>query len=236
MKTRWFRWVGIVGVIFVALAGARAQQPAKAPDIYATVKTAVKEKKITETRIVGGGYYYAGAERRTDADFREVPAEGAVLVGFQVALDKRSGEAVRTVQPIFAKRLGDKFMGEKYGKQRTSSLYRIVKVEAKTGYAVGAITANASYDIRGFAVTFMKIQGDKLNPDDAYTSEWIGSKAGDQKDVLSGEGAPVVGICGKLSYSDEYCSGLGLMVVGEPEPPAPRPGQPKRSGVIVRPQ
>ena len=52
-----------------------------------------------------------------------------------------------------------------------------VKLVAKPGYAVGRIDARTGAGIFGMSITFMKIAGGKLNPDDNYESDWLGPRS-----------------------------------------------------------
>jgi hypothetical protein len=70
------------------------------------------------------------------------------------------------------------------------------------------MTVSSGYAIYGFEITFMKIDGDKLDPKDSYTSGWIGENYSTRR-VLGGDGQPVVGIFGYGTISTFY--GLGLV-------------------------
>jgi len=78
---------------------------------------------------------------------------------------------------------------------------------AKPGYAVGAINADTGLVINGFEVIFMRVQGDRLDPNDSYKSKWLGGNTSSAEDRLDSEGKPVVGIHGVLK---SHVKGLGL--------------------------
>jgi hypothetical protein len=104
-------------------------------------------------------------------------------------------------------RVGDK---DELGIQRGSELDRVVKVIAKPGYAVGAVTIKAGLTVDGLSVTFMKVKDGKLDPSDSYESEWVGGYGGGGPVKLAGDGSAVIGIVGKANAQN--ATGLGLLV------------------------
>src|SRR5262249_40903072 len=153
-----------------------------------------------KTKIVGGAF---------DPEFSDPAPANGLLVGLEIGLGKFvANDVVKAVRPVF--RVGDK---ESLGKQQGKDTSRVVKVIAKPGYAVGAITVKAGLVVDGMSVTFMKIGGDgRLDPKDAYESEWIGGKGGGRPERLAGNGAPVTGLIGKANDRGEV-TGLGLMLM-----------------------
>ena len=67
---------------------------------------------------------------------------------------------------------------------------------AKTGYAVGGLNVNATADsVLGFQCVFMKLDGNRLNPQDAYVGDWIGEAPADGQGVLvAGDGKTITGV------------------------------------------
>lgn len=68
---------------------------------------------------------------------------------------------------------------------------------ARDGYAVGAMNVKAEDYVNGIQLIFMRIKDDgKLNPKDAYASEWLGAGPLDQSEAqkLGGDGDPIIGI------------------------------------------
>ena len=54
------------------------------------------------------------------------------------------------------------------------------------GYAVGAINTHTGLTVDGFEMVFMRIDGDRLDPEDSYSSPWLGDeKGGTPRDVSS---------------------------------------------------
>ncbi len=149
------------------------------------------------TRIVGA---------TSDPTFRDQAPDGGVLVGFDVGLAPAFGvELVRTIQPRYQTPKGE-VMGRKFGAEFTKT----VAVKAKPGYAVGAINVKAGLVVNGFSTTFMRLNGNALDPSDSYTSPWIGDKTGGNgPTVLGGDGALIIGIIGKRNARE--CNGLGLL-------------------------
>ncbi len=151
-----------------------------------------------KTKIQGGG---------RDPEFSEAAPEGGLLAGFEIGLQKFGpNDVVRAMRPIF--RVGTKL---KSGTQRGTVLTRVVRVVAKPGYAVGAITAKAGLTVDGMSVTFMKVTPDgRLDPADAYDSAWIGGRGGGAPRRLGGNGTPVIGVIGRTNMRD--MTGLGLLL------------------------
>lgn len=151
----------------------------------------------SEAQILGGG---------SDPRFTDAAPPKGLLIGFEVGLGKWAGnDVVCALRPIFSTAQGEEVLGRQHGADTS----RLVRVKAKPGYAVAALTAKAAVAVDGFSVTFMKVDKDRLNPKDAYESEWIGGKGSGPPTRLGDDGAPVTGIIGKENSKD--CTGLGLL-------------------------
>ena len=106
-------------------------------------------------------------------------------MGFEVGLNKRTdNDVVCALRPIYANEQGEEILGQQHG----TDVSRVQRVKAKEGYAVGAVTAKAATVVDGFSVTFMKIDKDRLDPKEAYESDWIGGKNSDSQTRLGGDG------------------------------------------------
>ncbi len=150
-----------------------------------------------ETQIMGGAY---------GSQFTDTAPDGGVLIGFEVGLGKwGANDVVHAVRPIFRSADGK----ESFGKQHGTDTSRLVVVKAKSGYAVGAITAKSMALLDGFSVTFMKVGKDALDVKDSYQSDWVGGKGGGPETVLAGDGKPIVGIIGR--ENGQLCTGMGLL-------------------------
>ena len=151
-----------------------------------------------QTKIVGA----AAGER-----FRDVAPEGGVLIGFEVGLGRvGQRDFINAIRPIFRTPSG----GETLGLQHGTNTSRLLRVKARSGYAVGAVTARAGAVVEGFSVTFARLSGERLAAKGAYASEWIGGQAGGPETPLGGDGTLVVGIVGGDDGTD--CTGFGLVL------------------------
>jgi hypothetical protein len=165
-----------------------------------------------ETRIMGGG----------DTTFKDEAPAGGLLIGLEVGLGKFfDNDVVRAVRPIFRTAGGEEVLGKQHGTDTS----RVVRVKAKDGYAVGALTAKAGLTVDGLGLTFLRVKEGRLDPDDFYKSEWVGGPGGGGPELLAGDGTPVVGIVGKETPKD--CTGLGLLRSG--------PGKTGRPNLVVMP-
>ncbi len=175
--------------------------PARA--LLERVREAVRAKRTTATRKLGTG-------RNA---YEEVPEEGALLIGFELTYGRYGNNpTVTTLRPIFLTRDG-RVMGKLHGMPGAN----LTRVEAKPGYAVGAVTVKAGLGVDGMSLTFMEIGETGLNPSRAYESEWLGGLGGDAKTKLAGSGAPVVGIFGATAEGRNTFNGLGLVTTPDTE-------------------
>jgi hypothetical protein len=137
--------------------------------------------------------------------FEDYAPEGAVLVGAQVSKGDFAGHViVKSVQPLYLLK-GKYVPGRRHGGSGGATARAI----AKEGYAVGAVHAKAGLLLNGFELVFMRIQGNRLDRSDSYTSEWLGGDTGGGDYQFTGNGKPVVGIFG--SYQNDV-QGMGLIV------------------------
>jgi hypothetical protein len=155
---------------------------------------------------VGGGHITRSQRMGTGTGpYEEVPRGGALLIGFEVTYGRfANNPTVTTVRPIFLTRDG-RLMGTTHGLSGEGR----VRVEAKRGYAVGAVTIKAGLGVDGMSVTFMEIREGGLNPKRAYESAWLGGMGGGPKTKLAGGGTPVVGIFGATADGASTFNGLG---------------------------
>jgi hypothetical protein len=172
------------------------------------VQTAVRARRTARSEQMGSG---------KDA-YEEVPEAGALLVGFELTYGKfGDSRTIKTVRPLF-RTAGGRLMGTTHGVASAD----IVRVEARPGYAVGAVTIKAGLGVDGMSVTFMEIREGGLDPQRAYESAWLGGMGGGPPTKLGGSGAPVVGIFGKTAEGpDSTFNGLGLVVAAVEEDVAP---------------
>jgi S1-C subfamily serine protease len=164
----------------------------------------------------------AGGNAR-DAEFRDPVPEKGALVGMEFSMGK-SGifPDIKAVRAVF--RVGDKETPGAWRGEAPAAGAEIVKVVAKPGYAVGAISVRAGLGvIHGVALTFMKLADGKLDPADKYDSEWVGSKE-DPPTVAGGKGEAARGLIARTT--GRGVSGLGF-VYQETEKKGPDPKGPE---------
>ena len=143
---------------------------------------------------------YFGKERE---GFRDVGPAGSVLVGVRVSyIERFGGPKVRSAQPIY--RSGKThYQGQVYGEV----VGPVTTVVAKPGYAVGGLVTHAGLTLDGFRIVFMKVDGDRLDPDDSYNSPWIGDEKGGGPGEVNSKGGLVVGLQGR-SRDEIFILGL----------------------------
>jgi hypothetical protein len=201
----------------------------KTVSIFKAAEAAVDARRVERSKPLGF--------HNSRGLFTELPADGAVLVGFDVGIGKFLNiETVYALRPIYRTALGEKSGQEHglfYGQRRVgrqtykSKVLRRVRVVARTGYAVGGITIRSGLNINGFELTFMRISGRALDPEQSYTSDWVGDRTGGGERSLSGDGAAVVGVHG--SQDVEHISSLGLIYMPVPPAEAEAPAAPPRT-------
>ena len=155
--------------------------------------------------------------------FEEIPRDGALLVGLDLAVGNYAGhKVVRAVLGVYMTAQGI-LQGEPHGELGTD----YVKLLAKPGYAVGAIKVRGGNRVDGLSLTFMRIREDRLDPRDSYSSAWVGGEGGNAPVTVGGEGRAVVGIFGGVGAELDR---FGLMLDEESlmsggDMPAPEPAE-----------
>jgi hypothetical protein len=178
--------------------GQRFPQPALTGDLAAFVRGAVQAKKTRDTALEG----------RAEIPFREVPAGGAILIGFEFGFGRFVNKlTVNGLRPIYLSTQG-KAAGNWHGPQ---SLAPVVHIEARTGYAVGALKIKSGLSIERVSVVFMKIRGTELDPNDVYESPTYGDGDFGKPDIVGFDGSLVVGVHGRTSRKDGDIDSLGLV-------------------------
>jgi hypothetical protein len=139
-------------------------------------------------------------------DFIDQAPPGGWLVGLEVSTGRADDfDVVIAIRPMYQTqdRPSD---GHNHGFPAKP----LVRLVAKQGYAVGAITVKSGRYINGLSVTFMKVTAEgQLNPKDSYESVWVGGIGGGEK-VTLGDGTPVVGIAGRMEGPRTVAVGLLL--------------------------
>ncbi len=181
----------------------------------------------------------AGAAEQSDpaggtggTPFEEIPIQGALLVGLNLTEGDFAGHTIlRAVQAIY---LGPEGLldGEPHGNFGSDHK----KLLARPGYAVGGMKVSTGARIDGLALVFMRVRADRLDPDDAYESEWVGGKDGGAPIRIEGQGRPAVGLYGAVGVDLDR---IGLMLDAQAPSAAaamPTPDMPESRPLVARPQ
>jgi len=181
-----------------AVAGAGQLDPGFA----AKVADAIRDKKLALSEL----------SRPKGGAGNDVPAEGALVVGFEFFETRSNGfPDIRSLRPIFLTTAGVK-PGMDRGKMEKITN----KVMARPGYAVGGIHVyhtNNDGRIQGLQVIFMKMVPAEGRLDHSssstYRSLWFGTiPHKDKPKELGGDGRPVVGVYG---FHGADCDCIGLV-------------------------
>jgi hypothetical protein len=168
-------------------------------EMFAYLKSSVEEQRLADVDITGF--------KLAKEEYRDVPTDGGILLGFQVGLGKlATNQFVNAIRPIYRTKSGEK-MGKWHGPEPAKP----VTVKAKPGYVVGSVTIRTGLGIDGFSLDFVKVEKDHVEKEGGYTSAWIGGQGGNRT-TIGGQGYIFVGICGHLNDRGNACS-LGLVTV-----------------------
>ena len=160
------------------------------------VHSAVVGYSFQATPIQGGAF--------AQIPFQDLSGNG-VLVGFRVGLGKFLGnDIIQFLQPIYLTPAGER-LGEGYGTETIT----IQETIAPVGYAVGAVDIHGGGGLDSMTLTYMRIEGESLDPSDAYITARIGGSGGGEA-YLGGDGTPIIGISGRYSGDGKYL-GIGLI-------------------------
>ena len=182
-----------------AVARANAVNDLRHPPGFDRLATATVQ---TKSKWVGGGF--GGIRFGPFDDVR--PHD--FLVGFDLfPATNADGEYIAGIAPVYRGLTGA--LMPAHGK---SSPPRIRSM-AREGYAVGGIRIEGNSKVNGLQITFMRIDGNRLNPDDVYYSPWLAGHtiAAGQHLRLGGDGNPVVGIYGSC---EPELDRLGFIQIG----------------------
>jgi hypothetical protein len=176
----------------------RKIEPVKEVNVFKRIEDALRAGGTSRSTPLGGG-------RR---DFLDVPEVGAILTGLEVGIGKwQTQDVIHSLRPIFLSRRG-RLLGSQHGVRQA----RTVTLEARSGYAIGSMTVRSGAGLDAISVTFMAIDGERLDPTRSYQSEHVGGMGGNENS-LSGDGEPIIGIFGKLHATDDVTNALGLVLV-----------------------
>jgi S1-C subfamily serine protease len=170
--------------------------------LHDRLHNAVRDNQTVDTALAGSG----------EKQFRAVNRDGGILIGlyFHVC-DFRGATVINSVKPMYYNARG-RDRGNYYGPPGGD----MVSAIARPGYAVGGINVRSGLGIDSVSLIYMRINGDRLDPRDAYESPVYGGSGGQGRppQLLGGTGEPIVGIYGRLPNDpDSAFIGLGLITV-----------------------
>lgn len=168
-------------------------------DVFSFVAEAARENRLTDVDIRG-----FTLSKNT---YRDICAEGGVLIGFQFGLGKFvNNDIVKSVRPIFLTKNGEQF-GQWHGPVPAAP----ITVKAKPGYVVSEVSVRSALSLDALRLTFAKLGKEGLDLRDNYNGESVGGNGG-QPSMIDGKGALFVGVTGHLGGDGAPCS-LGLVAV-----------------------
>jgi hypothetical protein len=224
IQMRAYDWLQKAAPHLSGLRAAHVQEELKTLDpmlsqycdwgqIFIAARAALRQHTAMATEVAGGAF--------GKTTYQELPAAGALLIGFRFGIGKFVGnDTVTQVQAIY-----ETPEGVVLGESRGNEVGGCVEVRARNGYAVGALTVRGGGGLDAVTVTFMKIVGNGLDPSQSYTSNHIGGSGGGET-IIDGGGTPIIGIVGKVD-SDGHAAGLGAIFLcaptsSLPDDPPPR--------------
>jgi S1-C subfamily serine protease len=179
-------------------SGGSNNHPPINPVTANAVTQAINSNGLVDTPIVGGG----------DAVSRKRNS-GAILLGVEAGVDTSNGvPMVGYLRPIYLSATGVANGSDRGIRPPTA----IKRLEARPGYAVGGLRVNAGARINSMVVVFMRVIGDRLDPNDRYESELIGGTGG-QQSLLAMDGSLIVGLITRTAGTSPRLDGLGLLTV-----------------------
>lgn len=141
------------------------------------------------------------------AEFKEPAPKGGLLVGFEVGYGQFAADRiVWGVRPIY-RADGKDYFGAARGKGSAGT----TTLKAKPGYAVAGLKVKSRHWVEGFSVVYMKVDGDRLDPNDSYESAWVGWDGDAGVKTLGGSEKPVVGLIGRTDPNQNALAAIGLM-------------------------
>jgi hypothetical protein len=168
--------------------------------LWAKVRQVSQQRTFKTHNPVGGGF--------GSLPFSETHPDGGVLIGFFAGED--DGGHIGFLQPIYLTPKGEK-AGQRYGVPRRP----VQCLKAKPGYALGGVNLRTGGVIDALAVVFMKVDGERLNPADNYSSAQLGGQGGGPGSFTS-SGSLLIGIHGKRLEREAFApagapTGLGFL-------------------------
>jgi hypothetical protein len=199
-------------VVLVHVGAAHADDPPAPDPLFVAVGKAFAFGQ-TQTSPVRGIHDPKRA-------FTELPP-GCVLVGFDCGIGKIFDiETVYALRAIYRSANGIEF-GQEHGpfidrvlgpkKVIKTRVLRTETLQAPPGYAVGGVTIRTGLNINGLSLTYMKIDGTRLDLRKTLASPWVGDRTGGGEASIGGNGAVVLGIVG--CKDDTHVHSLGIVTM-----------------------
>jgi len=121
----------------------------------------------------------------------DLPQTPGLLAGFEYITSPWEGRnKIGSIRPVFVTEAG-RSVGHYHPWAFPEAKAQVI--EAKPGYAVGAISVDAGDRVFGIRIRFMRVHGVVLDPDDSYDSPWIGSQGTAKARDFGGDGRALVG-------------------------------------------
>lgn len=167
--------------------------------LWPMIRKGVEDHRTSETAAPGGGFSMKDL-------YTDVPAEGAVLVGFNLSMGKFfNNPTIEGLQPIYMTEKGEQ-LGPMLGKEGGTA----ARVQAEKGYVITKIRVRAGGNLDGIGLTLTRLVGTKLVAEDSYESEWVGAREGGGETIIETKGGLPVGITGKKA---EKIGSLSMVVL-----------------------
>ena len=170
--------------------GPNNQAGSLAPNssFWAKLKKVVAAKQYVTWKAIGPGL--------DNRPFSDIHPDGGVLIGFFAGTD--NGEHVAFLQPIYLTSQGEK-VGQAIGRPHQPAQC----IKAKPGYAVGGANLRIGLIMDAMTVVFMKVEGERLNLKDQYTSAQVGGMGGAEERFVT-NGPLLIGVHGKQNQNDNF--------------------------------
>lgn len=161
--------------------------------VFGEAKRCIVEKKIS---LLGP------TPLSSDQVIEVIPDGGAIVIGLSLATDQKG--RVLSICPVYHTGFRA-FAGDAFGRDGSDPSVAAegesVLFLAKPGYALAGLEFSKAEPSQGCRANFMKISGNTLDPEDEYSSEWLGGKSALKQVVGNPQGLPVVGLSASFEPS-----------------------------------
>jgi hypothetical protein len=145
--------------------------------------------------------------------YRDVYEVGGILIGFDISygLDPFKKPLIVAYRPYFVTG-----QGKRSGGWRGKPNANVTHLEAKPGYVVGQVATQGDLSFRNLTVTYMKLDGDRIDTGDFYSSPTYGGPAGSAVPPFGGKGQLIVGTFGEFLFDGSLRNFGGITVLPKP--------------------